>query len=1520
MRKSWVFAFVASFVIAALVPVGQGAAGSEPENGITSSLVVADPSLFVVQLADAPLALYAGGVSGLAPTLPAARGATRLDPNSPDSRAYLAYLATRQSSAEGAIAVAIGRAPAVAFRYRVAFNGIALSLTAAEAAIVRGLGGVRAVTPDERLETITDNGPKWMDADAVWDGTAGVAATKGEGVVAGIIDTGVNIDHPSFADVGADGFNHTNPRGVPLGQCALQCNDKLIGLYDFTGTGVADDVGHGSHTASTVAGNVVDATVYAPTTTVGPRRISGVAPHANVISYKACTAAVFPVLGSCPITALIAAIDQATLDVVDVINFSIGGGSVDPWADPLGQSFFGTQAAGVFVAASAGNSGPNPQTIGRPANSPWLLAVGASTHDRRPTGTVAVSSAAGAGPTFAGMTVTSGLASTALVDARSITPANDLCNTFAAAQAAQIAGKVVVCTQGTIGRVQKGVNVKAAGGVGMVLISQPGAKNSVVADTHVLPTVMISEFDGAALRAWLAGAASPTATIEGTTLEESSTLADRMAYFSSRGPDLSSPNVIKPDVTAPGVAIWAAFHAHPGAGPASAAEYNIIQGTSMSSPHAAGAAALVRAVNPGWTPDNVKSALMTTAFTAPNGGRESVAVTKEDHTTPADAFDLGGGRIDVARAARAGLVLQESVANYQGANPALGGDSKLLNLASAANDNCTTTCAWTRTVTSAASGSVTWTAAAAGGAGFSLSVSPSSFALAPGASRTVTITATNTALVPGSWQFGQVTFTPSTAIPAQHFPVAVKTKGGTVAQPCQIPETVVATDPNEVNVAPQHNIREVAVAGLFPTFGGQPTPNVTFRLKVTTLDPLPPLSHWRIAFVPPGAPAGTSYFVQMVRGATGDPSFVYGSIAAGSFTILGAPESGAFTPDGNIRITIASSKILNPQVGQTLNAIVGAAGPAVPGTLTTNADSSPAGTYTLGACANAGPVASDDTATTREGAAVTIAVLANDTHVSNEPIALTAVGAPASGTATSNADGTVTYRPNAAFVGSDQFTYTIGDAQGRTDTANVFVSVAPFCPTGRFLDDLEPSPEAGWLTDHAANTLGERLSPNWAVTSDSGAKSPTHSWFSDATSLDLKDDRLIAPAQRLTVFSQLIFWHRFFFEPGFDGGVLEVSTDGGTTWRDLIEAGGSFAEGGYNGSIDPDFGSPIAGRDAWTGGAIDAPIAPMTRVVANVGALAGTASVRFRFRLVTDPFGVGALPGHGWWIDNVEVTETALTCNRPPGATNDSATTTEEVAVTVAVLANDSDPDGDALVVTGVTTPANGTATRNADNTVTYTPKAGFVGTDTFDYTISDGQYTASATVVVTVEQRPNRAPVASDDSASTPKNTAATIPVLANDTDPDGDTLVVASLTAPLNGTATLNADNAITYTPKRDFRGADSFGYTVTDGRGGTDSATVTVTVGDRQAPEARFTFSPKNPKVGEATTFDASSSTDDTTPTDQLTFAWDFNSDGVTDASGMRATHTFATAGDHRVTLRVTDQVGKSDIREKTIRVRT
>jgi hypothetical protein len=200
--------------------------------------------------------------------------------------------------------------------------------------------------------------------------------------------------------------------------------------------------------------------------------------------------------------------------------------------------------------------------------------------------------------------------------------------------------------------------------------------------------------------------------------------------------------------------------------------------------------------------------------------------------------------------------------------------------------------------------------------------------------------------------------------------------------------------------------------------------------------------------------------------------------------------------------------------------------------------------------------------------------------------------------------------------------------------------------TTTWSDDLEPGADPDWRSGKDANQLSY-LSPTWSVTIDTGAHSPTHSWSNDARTLGLKDTVLIAPTQKIGANTRLSFWHRFFMEEGFDGGVLEVSVDSGLTWRDVKTAATFFA-GGYNGTISTEYGSAIAGREAWTGGAPTSRIDTMTRVEVTLGGFvpAGKQSVNalIRWRFAADELAAGALPGDEWWVDDVQFTDIVVSC------------------------------------------------------------------------------------------------------------------------------------------------------------------------------------------------------------------------------------------------------------------------------------
>jgi uncharacterized repeat protein (TIGR01451 family) len=721
---------------------------------------------YIVELNDPTVASYHGGIAGMAATSNQVTGATKLDTNSTASTAYAKYLTDNQAEFIADCEASFGHTLNVSHRYQHVFNGLALELTAKEAKILAGLSSVKSISR-ERIETpSTDVGPQLIKADDIWGPGGQGPHSMGEDIVVAILDTGINHDHPSFADIGADGYDHTNPLGagsyLPGSYCDLVdptfCNDKLIGAWSFVAEAITpgDSDGHGSHTASTAAGNVIPgATLFAPTTSL-TRDLSGVAPHANIISYDVCTE-------GCPAGALLAAINQVVIDAaalpngIHSLNFSISGGE-SPYTDAIEIGFLNATAAGVYVAASAGNSGPGASTVAH--LGPWVSTTAASTHNRALKNSV-VSMNSDNGPLAdiigAGFTDSYGPADIInSADLEVAHPGSTECGLGSIGDfispwpAGFFSGEIVACTRGTFGRVEKGANVLAAGAGGFILMDTGGG---VVGDSHVLPGVHISQANSAVLTAWLAGNENTIGTINGVFVDLEDANADIMAGFSSRGPNLAF-DVIKPDISAPGVSIMAAA--------ADPDDYQFLSGTSMSSPHNAGAGALISAIRPDWTPYEIQSALMMTS---------STEMLKEDGLTPADPFDRGAGRINLKKARDAALVLDETPANFFASDPAAGGDPKTLNIASMQNSNCVGDCSWTRTVKNVSGQQLTVNLEATGPVGLGLSTS-SNLNLDPGESGNVTVSV-DTRRATAGWNFAELELQTNNGSPTLHMPIAV---------------------------------------------------------------------------------------------------------------------------------------------------------------------------------------------------------------------------------------------------------------------------------------------------------------------------------------------------------------------------------------------------------------------------------------------------------------------------------------------------------------------------------------------------------------------------------------------------------------------------------------------------------------------------------------------------------------------------------------------------------------------------
>lgn len=792
------------------VALGLGLPANHAANAATAGteakLAVSRDGLrtYIVVLEDEPLATFRGftskqaGRPSLRATSPAVTGERKLNAKSLESLAYRDYLQGVRNRALGDAATALGRPLAPTFVYDVVLNGFAVSLSAAEAEKLAAVKGIKRVRPEPIRHLNTDRGPSWIGANTIWNGTASGVATKGEGVVVGIIDGGINAPHDSFKAIGpADGYTHINPRPAFLGRCTVNaslCNGKLIGVWDYItdATGVGGDAldpnGHGTHTASTTAGNALNVTYVAGSSST-PVQMSGVAPHANIIAYKVCPG------NSCSGAAILQAIQQATLDQVDVINFSIGGPATDPWAavgggvDDDAEAFLAARAAGVTVAASAGNDGPGPGSHGNPGNAPWLMGVAMSTHDRgvanRVIGMTGGATAAPSGGILTGAGDTSAPSST--VQASLVFPAdfplcadgpNDITvsNPFtptgaskpASWNAGTFAGKIVVCQRGTYARVAKAKNVELSGAIGMILVNSAAEGASVIADSYSIPTTHLNFVDGSALKTWLATGTGHAGRLEGTTLTGGSVFADILDPASGRGPVVPL-GVIKPDITAPGVDIIAAAPAPAGScATAPTTCYLSLTGTSMASPHVAGSAALLAALKPTWSPTQITSALMLTANEAV---RDYTGVLATPH-------DRGAGRVDLARAANAGLYLNVTDAQFKAASAA---NAHTLNLPSLGFDNCFGSCGLTRTFTDMVGGG-SWAVSATLPAGVTMTPSAASFNVGNGASQALTFTFDLTAApsLIGRWVYGSVTLTDTSGNnrPSLKLPVALFSSPG----------------------------------------------------------------------------------------------------------------------------------------------------------------------------------------------------------------------------------------------------------------------------------------------------------------------------------------------------------------------------------------------------------------------------------------------------------------------------------------------------------------------------------------------------------------------------------------------------------------------------------------------------------------------------------------------------------------------------------------------------------------------
>jgi hypothetical protein len=802
-----------------------------------------DVKNYIVQLKDEPAASYQGTTSGYAATQ-AAHG-TSFSSRTPAALAYSGYLRNKQL----AVLSTVTGNPAIS-QFDTVFNGFTARLTSAQAATLMLNANVAAIAEDQLLTPATISTPTFLGLTApggVWSQTdANNALVKGENMILGDVDLGIWPESPSYADhvdaTGQPTFNGGTlvfgpPPATWSGGCvagdafvpAQACNNKLIGakyydsnllasgaVLDWTAfNSPRDDLGgatglggHGDHTASTAAGNEkVPAVVSGVTLGLA----SGMAPRARIAAYKVCFTYVSGITNknSCSSADSMQAIDDAVKDGVNAINFSISG-ATGTTNDMVEQAFYRAALANVFVAAAAGNSGP-ANTVNHP--SPWLTTVAAATHDRILEGDVTLAN--GAKYTGASLNA-SPLASMPLINAQfagvgggnaslCFTP-GDITGTPVAGQVtldpALVAGKVVICARGTSARVHKSLAVLQAGGVGMVLVDN-GA--GLVSEVHSVPTVHVTAADGAAIKTY-ATTASPAAAESKFYFGHQP--APTIAAFSGRGPNMADVNVLKPDISAPGVGVIASVT--PGytqaqrnqlaagtlaAGPAWAS----YDGTSMATPHITGISMLLKQAHPTWSPSAIKSALMTSAFDTLDDGLSGMQNGKmpwsqgAGFVSPNQAIDPGlvydMGKADYVRyqcLTQKVLVSASECATYGTLDQTYN-----LNLPSITAGAMLGATVIHRTVTNVGKAAATYNATATmKTADIVATVTPSSLTLASGASGNFTVTMTPSPTAPKfTWEYGTLTWSDGTHKVRSPIQVAL---GTSITAPSDLSATTVS--------------------------------------------------------------------------------------------------------------------------------------------------------------------------------------------------------------------------------------------------------------------------------------------------------------------------------------------------------------------------------------------------------------------------------------------------------------------------------------------------------------------------------------------------------------------------------------------------------------------------------------------------------------------------------------------------------------------------------------------------------
>ncbi|XP_048227839.1 subtilisin-like protease SBT1.8 [Ricinus communis] len=561
------------------------------------------------------------------------------------------------------------------YTYTAAFHGFAAHLDPQEADALREMDSVLNVFEEEIYTLQTTHTPQFLGIDANFGLSDGRNFNDVEqasaDVIVGVLDSGVWPESKSFDDKGLPAI----PKRWK-GKCKSTkdfdhklCNKKLIGARYFVKghkratqskeiVSSRDYDGHGTHTASTVAGSpVANASMFRYAR--GTAR--GMAVRARVASYKVCWST------GCLQSDIVAGIDRAILDGVDLLSLSLESRASQPlpyYADPIAIGAFSAMEAGILVSCSAGNRGPEKSSVSNVA--PWIMTVAAGSIDRD----FPAYALLGNKQRVAGVSISRGRRRgmgkrkpVNLVYHKGSNSSSNFC-LRGTLEPTLVRGQVVICDQGKISPIEKGLVVHKAGGVGMILVDNTVVKE-LVAHNHLLPTVAVGKKGGKLIKKYVKTDPNPTVLLSFGGTVVGVRPSPMVAAFSSRGPNPVTPQILKPDIMAPGVNILAAFSE--GASPTGLKEdkritkFLIASGTSMSCPHVSGIAALVKAAHPTWSPSALRSALMTTAYTV-----DSTNTPLQDAVTAkfSNPWAYGSGHVDPKRALSPGLVYDISPQDY----------------------------------------------------------------------------------------------------------------------------------------------------------------------------------------------------------------------------------------------------------------------------------------------------------------------------------------------------------------------------------------------------------------------------------------------------------------------------------------------------------------------------------------------------------------------------------------------------------------------------------------------------------------------------------------------------------------------------------------------------------------------------------------------------------------------------------------------------------------------------------------